>query len=898
MSLNSQNHERLWALIEQAYALAPEEREAFWIREEAAQPELARLARAAVQDGLSLSSSTLGSERQDSSSAHNAGSTPPLAELREQLSGEVIDGRFELGEPIGHGGMGVVFRARHRELDQSVAIKVLPAGRGREDVVREGRRIAEVSHPNVVRVIDVGLHGDLPYLVMEWLDGFDLRAWLQMYHADGGHQLVRLDEVFARFAADRFGPGNGLGEASGSYWRFVASTLRDVARAAGFAHGLSIVHQDIAPKNIMVTAEGRPALIDFGLANLRKIQAGDEPASQVFGGTLPYMAPEHRRSVPGHSLELNDVYGLGATLLHLACGQSPETVALPATGFRKPLQFASIPGRSYTVPLDLLRIAWKAMRPEPEDRYPSALAMAEDLDCFLRFSPISVGRAGIGRTLKLLWRRSPAKASLLVLAPIAGYGAVDALHGNWVAAQEVAREARWEQISRLYASLPIDFVLGVNASARLGSYPIENDKTYEKLNRLLGFLPARSSLRVRRLLHAARRGDMETVETDLEHLAGDHPDSVVLPQLAPLLRDPDPEVRHALVPYDELQPPVDYLDLVWHAVWACSTRAEDEVAYEHARQALDQDPSDFVMRELRARALVYGWQDESGLREVRRIESLLGSETNTTLHLRAFTLNYNHPQEAADIWRTVLNSHPDSYQALHNLALHDLREGSPALALERVEQLITQRALAPEIHGLMADCMRALDRHEEASARLQTTLQLWQAGGNSTDARSALETTLAYHLTHQIRQRHCEGTLDLESGSIQTAAAKWQMNLEALPATASRLEHEAQLVFLEMLIGRVTPQESMAQLKRLQAMYHREYRIEHKAGPQGSPWIAEAYLLAAQGQDLRPEQVLEVIESREFCRFHNEINARALTLTFPTVKAEAASPHPMPTEDR
>jgi serine/threonine protein kinase len=220
--------------------------------------------------------------------------------LRPMDAGVILADKYQLGEPIGRGAMGTVYRAVQLALGREVAVKVLhgeligqPGAHAR--FVREAKVAAQLRHPASVQVIDFGEHDGAPYLVMELLAGRSLRAALD-------------DGVPAQPMALTIG--------------------RDVAAALAAAHDIGLVHGDIKPENILLTGDGadgreRARVVDFGLAfiDARSPDLGRMTDAGTLGGTPAYMSPEQiRGSTVGPAC---DVYALGCTLYELLCGEPP-----------------------------------------------------------------------------------------------------------------------------------------------------------------------------------------------------------------------------------------------------------------------------------------------------------------------------------------------------------------------------------------------------------------------------------------------------------------------------------------------------------------------------------------------------------------------------------------------
>lgn len=242
------------------------------------------------------------------------------------------DGRYVLGEVLGSGGMGLVYLATDEVLGRQVAVKLLADNLAldadaRERFSREARAAARLTHPNVVQVFDVGEEQGRPYFVMEYVPGASL--------AD----LVRHE-----------GPMS-------------AAAVEDVAvhalRGLGRAHGAGLLHRDLKPGNLLRSAAGVVKVTDFGVA-----QAAELPGMTRTGlvlGTLPYLAPE--RLTGGPASVASDLYGLGATLLELLTGTSPDATPVPE---------GSPWGALDTVPPRLSGLIRSCLARDPEDRPGSA----------------------------------------------------------------------------------------------------------------------------------------------------------------------------------------------------------------------------------------------------------------------------------------------------------------------------------------------------------------------------------------------------------------------------------------------------------------------------------------------------------------------------------------------
>jgi hypothetical protein len=295
-------------------------------------------------------------------------------------------GEHDLLEEIGQGGMGLVYRARHRRLQRLVALKmlradVLPSAGDVQRFRNEAELLAQLDHPHIVPVHDVGEHEGRVYFSMKLIAGSSL------------------DRQLARFADDP---------------RAAARLVAQAARAVHHAHQRGILHRDLKPANILLDAEGQPHVTDFGLAK-RVESDGSLTQTGAIVGTPQYMAPEQTSGRKGAVTTATDVYGLGAVLYALLTGRPPfrgETVleTLEQVREREP----EPPHRINTkVDRDLETICLKCLQKESPKRYESAQALAEDLERWLKGEPLLARRIGWSGRLWRWCQRKPLLASLV-----------------------------------------------------------------------------------------------------------------------------------------------------------------------------------------------------------------------------------------------------------------------------------------------------------------------------------------------------------------------------------------------------------------------------------------------------------------------------------------------------
>lgn len=305
-------------------------------------------------------------------------------------------GRYEMLAEIARGGMGVVYRARDRQLERLVALKVVKAGEladveQRERFQLEAKAAAQLDHPGIVSVYEAGEFDGQPFMAMALVEGRSL--W----------QQVKESPLPPRLAAD---------------------TMRQVAEAIQYAHDRGVVHRDLKPQNILVARDGEPKVADFGLA---KRQDGDAQltATGTALGTPSYMPPEQATGKTDQVGPLADVYSLGATLYCLLTGRPPFQAATQLETMRQVVEQEPVSPRALNqaVSVDLETICLRCLEKEPARRYASAQALADDLRRFLGGEPIAARPVGpFERSVK--WARRKPVAAALALVSVLGVGAL------------------------------------------------------------------------------------------------------------------------------------------------------------------------------------------------------------------------------------------------------------------------------------------------------------------------------------------------------------------------------------------------------------------------------------------------------------------------------------------
>lgn len=305
--------------------------------------------------------------------------------------------RYELVERLGGGSQGEVYRAVDRLLSEPerpafAAVKVLAdspwSDADRWRVIDEATRARRIDHPNVVRVLDRGAGDDHEdYVVYEYIQGGDLDRWLRDKPRDA---------------------------------REIARLIALTARGVQAAHSAGLVHRDLKPGNILLSAAGDPKVADFGIA--AAAEHGQFPAdTNDQRGNLAFIAPEQFRGEESAAGPAVDIYALGGILYFALTGRMPngetaeevaQTHALEGGRTAAPEVSSRLPGFD----ADLGAICRRALAPRPQDRHPSAEALGNDLDAWLRREPLPWRRPSLLRRTSLLVRREPR----LVLAVVAG----------------------------------------------------------------------------------------------------------------------------------------------------------------------------------------------------------------------------------------------------------------------------------------------------------------------------------------------------------------------------------------------------------------------------------------------------------------------------------------------
>lgn len=329
-----------------------------------------------------------------------------LQDLGQNVTFEQRLGPYQIEREIGRGGMGIVFLAHRADglYEQKVAIKITPSFASQEELQRfnlERQILAQLQHPNIAMLLDGGSTPDnRPFLVMEFISGQPITTYANA-------QKLNLQQRLTLFC--------------------------DICEAVNFAHSCLIVHRDLKPENVLVTIDGQVKLLDFGVSKILQSEPLSTKTTIQQGLTLAYASPEQVKG--DTTTTATDVYGLGALLYELLCGQRPHALkkssveeiiqnicltdpalcSVMAKQSEHPVHFKSLRG-------DLDNIIRKAMRIEPMHRYASAKDMAQDIRRYLGGTPVIATPPSVSYKMAKFIRRHPASSSLATALGVALVG--------------------------------------------------------------------------------------------------------------------------------------------------------------------------------------------------------------------------------------------------------------------------------------------------------------------------------------------------------------------------------------------------------------------------------------------------------------------------------------------
>lgn len=355
-------------------------------------------------------------------------------------------GRYENLRLLGEGGLSRVYVALDPDLQREVALKVIASEHvtldaARNWILQEGRTIARLEHPGIVRVFDLGEVDGLTFVAMELVDGPSLADVLDVLRARKSGGTGPSDDARVLAAADRLA---GIGART-------TLALR-IARALAACHAGGVFHRDIKPGNVLLAAGGEPKLIDFGLAHLEEAEGSLNRVTQRLIGTPAYIAPEQVESGQTGKDPRSDQFSFGVLLYELLTLRAPfqrstRTQTLDAVTRALP----TLPRKlDAAIPADLETICLHALERLPGDRYPSMDALAADLEAFLEHRAIAISAPGVSRRLKLWARRNRRDLALFAIPALVLTAIATGVHSMRVRAELSALQADVEsRIARL-----------------------------------------------------------------------------------------------------------------------------------------------------------------------------------------------------------------------------------------------------------------------------------------------------------------------------------------------------------------------------------------------------------------------------------------------------------------
>ena len=264
--------------------------------------------------------------------------------------GKRLDGRYEITELIGQGGMANVYKATDVLDNRIVAVKILKREFSESDEFlrrfrNESKAIAVLSHPNIVKIYDMGFSEKLQYIVMEYIDGITLKEYID------SERVLN--------------------------WKDAVHFIIQILRALQHAHNRGIVHRDIKPQNIMLLTDGTIKVMDFGIAKFAREESMTATDQAI--GTVHYISPEQARG--GYSDEKSDIYSLGVTMYEMLSGKVPFEGDSTVTVALAHIQEEATPLDKIDpeIPHSLSKIVMKCMQKKPDMRYMTASALIADL---------------------------------------------------------------------------------------------------------------------------------------------------------------------------------------------------------------------------------------------------------------------------------------------------------------------------------------------------------------------------------------------------------------------------------------------------------------------------------------------------------------------------------------
>jgi tetratricopeptide (TPR) repeat protein/tRNA A-37 threonylcarbamoyl transferase component Bud32 len=648
-------------------------------------------------------------------------------------------GNYFIEAEIAQGGMGIVYRARDLRLKRPVALKMIRDGQlVTEDEVerfnRESEAAALLDHPNIVPIFESGQHEGHHFYSMAYVEGRSLHEWLDN------------------------GPLSQC-EAAG----FVKAT----AEAVHYAHQRNVIHRDLKPANILIGKDGQPRVTDFGLA--KKIDAGDGPtlAGRVMG-TPSYMPPEQAEGHWDRVGLASDIYSLGATLYALLTGRPPFQAATAAETTRQVLNDEPIPLRRLNgaIHRDLETICLKCLEKDPDRRYSSAQALADDLECFLGSRPIAARPVSPLERLYRWGRRNPKVAGLTTALMAVSIAAAIGLVGLTVRSLRKEQEAL-RQVAISEESLV--FLTGLLSRADPQSETNRNialrevvDRATEKLDE--GFLKtpeinARLRIELGKIYHnlgeyeRSRNLFAEAYRIAHEKLGESHP--ITMTALARLGKaymflEEFANAERALLRAYELQRTVlgpKHQDTI---------QSYAILGYLYCDMGKLDQAEEIIRKVLDTRRRTWGDEYEFTLVAVNRLGLLYRDSGRPEESLPLF-------EQAEQIAKRTLGElHPSTLRYMHNRALSyaDLKRWGEAQSL--FSECLTKK------RKLLGDNHPSTLQTEYAVADIMFNI------GKYDESRNMFESILERQETNSAKDRSFRGTVLVKLGKCFTALEKYQ----------------------------------------------------------------------------------------------------------------------------
>jgi serine/threonine-protein kinase len=593
---------------------------------------------------------------------------------------------YELKSMIGHGGMGVVYEARHLKLDRDVAVKMLIAGdyapaKELAGLLLEARAIAGLGHPHIVEVYDAGEVNGLPYFTMELVGGGSLAQRL------GGVPMPP---------------------------REAAALVERLAAAVQVAHEKGVVHRDLKPANVLLTPDGTPKISDFGLA--RRLEAGNSlgtmGAARV--GTPSYMGPEQALGTPDAFQPLVDVYSLGAILYETLTGRPPFRADSPLETQRQVISEEPVPPSRINrrVPRDLETICLKCLQKSPSARYASADRLSQDLRRYLNGEPISARRTGtFVRGVK--WaRRHPTTTTMLSFGALVATAAM--IVGAWYLATAAAsRRAIESDLGEVeHAQRASDWATANSALDRAavhlgGRGPDDLRSRLDAAKRNAGFVTRLDAVRMARALGSGTPASYARSNRDyaaLYQVAGVGIDTDPPDQTAARLRSSNISAALIAGMYD----------------WLSNVRT-DLHRRDWILATLTIVDSDHGGWRDRSRDTTV-WKDPRAVRQLFAEFRVDGQPTEYLLWFAALMRDLGN--DSTPLFRKIQAEHSNDFWANYVLADALRARGQNLEAMRFVQAAIAIRPEVAAVHNDLGNCLDKLYRFDEAIDQFREAVRL------------------------------------------------------------------------------------------------------------------------------------------------------------------------------